>query len=289
MDIQAYISSGKLELYVLGELSEREREEVVRLAKRYPEIKEELVQIELAMEAFDQKAAVKPSLSVKNRIFDTLDAVEKEEKSQGTKAKQVIPPTMEMPQAAPVSAETPVVKLQPWKAYAAAASLVAVVASVFAIYFATQYYDVENRFTALLQEQSVLAESAEQYKVNFEETSTQLETLLAGNFSRIPMKGEPFEIQKEAQVDVWWDAEREQVFISVNQLAALDAEQDYQLWAIGDDGPVGIGLVNAEQKFSLQQMNAVAQAGAFAITIEPKGGSASPTLENLVVIGQPAA
>ncbi|MGY6559414.1 MAG: anti-sigma factor [Nitritalea sp.] len=289
MDIQAYISSGKLELYVLGELSEREREEVVRLAKLYPEIREELVQIELAMEAFDQKAAVKPSLSVKNKIFDSLDAIEKEEAPKSKEGKNEIPLTVESPQQDSATKETPVVSMKPWKAYAAAASLIAVVASVFAIYFATQYYDVENRFTALLQEQSVLAESAEQYKVNFEETSTQLETLLAGNFSRIPMKGEPFEIQKEAQVDVWWDAEREQVFISVNQLAALDAEQDYQLWAIGDEGPVGIGLVNAEQKFSLQQMNAVAQAGAFAITIEPKGGSASPTLENLVVIGQLSA
>ncbi|MFN3801897.1 MAG: anti-sigma factor, partial [Belliella pelovolcani] len=53
MDIQAYISSGKLELFVLGELSVREQEEVMKLAEQYPEIRKELDQIEEAMFAFD--------------------------------------------------------------------------------------------------------------------------------------------------------------------------------------------------------------------------------------------
>jgi anti-sigma-K factor RskA len=99
------------------------------------------------------------------------------------------------------------------------------------------------------------------------------------------MKGEGFEIQKDAAVDVWWDKGSSSVYISVNNLSGLEDQYDYQLWAIEEQGPVGIGLVDAGQKFSLQQMQAVASAGAFAITIEPKGGSESPTLEKLVVLG----
>ena len=74
----------------------------------------------------------------------------------------------------------------------------------------------------------------------------------------------------------------------MNKLNSLGGEYDYQLWAIGPDGPVGIGLVNPGERFTLQQMQAVAEAGSFAITIEPKGGSQSPTLEKLVVLGEVA-
>lgn len=65
----------------------------------------------------------------------------------------------------------------------------------------------------------------------------------------------------------------------------LKEQYNYQLWAISAQGPIVIGPVNAGQKFSLQQMQAVGSAGAFAITIKPKGGSENPTLEKLVVLG----
>jgi anti-sigma-K factor RskA len=88
---------------------------------------------------------------------------------------------------------------------------------------------------------------------------------------------------------VLWDQNAQVVFIAINNLNDLSDEFDYQLWAIGDDGPVGIGLVNNKvEKLTLQQMQAVAQAGAFAITIEPKGGSKAPNLEKLVVLGEVA-
>jgi anti-sigma-K factor RskA len=272
VDIQAYISSGKLELFVLGELSEREREEVINLAKQYPEIQLELDQIEEAFFQFDNQTGVNPSSSIKKKIFESLD------KGMGES-----PAVVPLPKEEEVHVKT--VSIQPWKAYFAAASIVAVLASAAAVYFALQYNNLDQRFTALLQEQTMLAEELDQYKVNFEQADTQLETLLAGNYKRIPMKGEGFEMQKDAAVDVWWDKGSASVFVSVNNLSGLEEQFDYQLWAIGEQGPIGIGLVNAGQKFSLQQMQAVASAGAFAITIEPKGGSESPTLEKLVVLG----
>jgi anti-sigma-K factor RskA len=51
-----------------------------------------------------------------------------------------------------------------------------------------------------------------------------------------------------------------EVFIAVNNLNELIEEFDYQLWAIADQGPIGIGLVNEGMEMTLQQMRAVAQA-----------------------------
>lgn len=264
MDIQSYIASGKLELFVLGELSEREEAEVLEMAARYPEIREELNQIEDAFFQLDNQTGKAPSAGLKSKVMATW-----EKEVLGT-AEQ---------------AETKIIPMQPWKTYFVAASIAAVFASAVAVYFASQYFSLDQRFMALLDEKAVLVEDLNQYKVNYEQTETQLDVLLTGNFTKIPMKGEPFEIQKEAKVDVWWDQSAAKVFVSVNQLASLSEDLDYQLWAIGDGGPVGIGLVNPGQSYSLQQMESVLAAGAFAITIEPKGGSASPTLEKLVVIG----
>ncbi len=273
VNIQEYIESGKLELFLLGELNEREREEVIAMSKAHPEIKQELDSLEEAMFSLDELTGVEPSIQTKEKIFATLE--------EDLQEKKISTPT-----AAPK--ETKTVKMTPWKPFAVAASLVAVLASAAAIYFAGKFYETDQKFVALQQEQAVLADNLNQVKQEFEQTDSRLDRLVAGDFRRIEMVGESFDMQKDAKVDVFWDQSQQEVFIAVNRLNSLSASFDYQLWAIGPDGPVGIGIVDPSQPFSLQQMNAVAEAGAFAITIEPKGGSESPTLEKLVVLGEVA-
>ncbi len=273
MDIQAYITSGKLELFLLGELSERERAEVVSMAAQYPEIQQELDELEQAMFDIDNSIGVVPSTVVKTKIFDSLESEFKVDtkSSLGT---------------APM--EGKVVPLSPWKSFAVAASIVAVLASAAAIFYAGKFYEKEQQFTALLQDQSVMAGNLNQVKLEFEEKESQLDKLVAGDFRLVKLKGESLNMQKDASVNLFWDQSANEVFVAVNNLNELSEEYDYQLWAIGDQGPIGIGLVNEGMKMTLQQMQAVAQAGAFAITIEPKGGSEAPTLDKLVVIGNVA-
>lgn len=277
MNIQEYIESGKLELFLLGELTEREREEVIAMAQAHPEIQQELDALEQSMFAFDELTGKAPSAQVKEKIFASL-----EEEFRKEEAPKVAPAP------SPAPKEPKVVKLTPWKPFAVAASLVAVLASAAAIYFAGKFYETDQKFTALLQDQQVLADNLNQVKLQYEKTDNRLDRLVAGDFRRVEMKGEALPMQKDAKVDVFWDQKAQEVFVAVNNLNSLTAEFDYQLWAIGKDGPVGIGLVNPGEKFTLQQMQAVAEAGAFAITIEPKGGSKAPTLDKLVVLGEVA-
>lgn len=273
MDIQAYITSGKLELFLLGELSEREGAEVVSMAAKYPEIQQELDELEQAMFDIDNKLGAVPSVDVRAKIFNTLDS---EDKKVGNLSFE--------------KSSTPAKKVtgSPWKFFAVAASIVAVIASAAAIFFASKFYEQEQQFTALLQSQSVMADNLNQVKLESEQKGTQLDKLLAGDFKLVKLKGEELEMQKDASVTLFWDQGAQEVFVAVNNLNSLSAEFDYQLWAIGKDGPVGIGLVKPGDKFTLQQMQAVAEADVFAITIEPKGGSQAPTMEKLVVLGEVA-
>lgn len=239
------------------------------MAKKYPEVQKELDELDEAMFSFDELTGTNPPAQVKDKIFATLES------------------DFQKPEVK-TSAQPKEVKLTPWKPFAIAASFIAIVASAAAMFFASKFYEKEEQFTALMQEQSVMADNLNQVKQDFEQKDTQLDKMIAGDFKRVEMKGEGFEMQKDAKVDVFWDQNAEEVFVAVNNLNSLSDEYDYQLWAIGDDGPIGIGLVNPGEKFTLQQMQAVAQAGAFAITIEPKGGSEAPTLEKLVVLGEVA-
>ncbi|MEB2776944.1 anti-sigma factor [Algoriphagus sp. D3-2-R+10] len=274
MNIQSYISSGKLELFLLGELTEREREEVLSLAKTHPEIQQELDELEETMFAFDHMTGASPPQDVKDKIFSTLE-------------NDFI--LNEAPKSTGVPADTKVVPISsPWKPFAIAASITAIVASGAAFYYADKYQERNDQFTAFLQDQSVMADNLNQVKQEYDQKDSQLEKIIAGNLKRVEMRGEGFDMQKDAKVDVFWDQNAQEVFVAVNNLNDLSEEFDYQLWAIGDDGPVGIGLVNSAEKLTLQQMEAVAQAGAFAITIEPKGGSKAPTMEKLVVLGEVA-
>ena len=58
MDINAYIESGILELYVAGKLSETENQEIYELLQQHPKLLQEVIEIEEAV--LKLTAAVSP-------------------------------------------------------------------------------------------------------------------------------------------------------------------------------------------------------------------------------------
>jgi anti-sigma-K factor RskA len=59
----------------------------------------------------------------------------------------------------------------------------------------------------------------------------------------------------------------------------------YQLWAIADGKPVDAGMYTEEKDSKIALAN-ITNAQAFAITLEKKGGSPVPTMENMYVMGE---
>jgi anti-sigma-K factor RskA len=56
-------------------------------------------------------------------------------------------------------------------------------------------------------------------------------------------------------------------------------DKQYQLWALLDGKPVDAGTFNVNSdSIQLQEVRNIANAQAFAITLEHKGGVRSPTL-----------
>ena len=69
MNIEKYISSGILESYVLGELSEKECAEVENNLRQYPELRNELARIEDTQEALLMASAAEPRPAVKKKLM----------------------------------------------------------------------------------------------------------------------------------------------------------------------------------------------------------------------------
>lgn len=72
MDITAYIKSGVLEQYCLGMLNADEETAVIKIAAQYPEVKQELAEIERAIEHMAAAESVQPDNDLKEIILASL-------------------------------------------------------------------------------------------------------------------------------------------------------------------------------------------------------------------------
>ena len=77
MDVKKYIESGILEIYVLGLATKRESEEVERLAIAHPEIKKEILEIEIALEKYAQQNNTIPHPAIQPLLMATIDYTER--------------------------------------------------------------------------------------------------------------------------------------------------------------------------------------------------------------------
>jgi anti-sigma-K factor RskA len=94
------------------------------------------------------------------------------------------------------------------------------------------------------------------------------------------------DIAPGAFATVYWDTTSKDVYMMINNLPQPASGKQYQLWALINNQPVDLGVFEVRQEKLLVKMKNVQNAQAFAVTLEPKGGSASPTLEALYVMGK---
>jgi anti-sigma-K factor RskA len=69
-----------------------------------------------------------------------------------------------------------------------------------------------------------------------------------------------------------------------NKMPQAASGKQFQLWAIVDNKPVDAGVIDACT--GLCKMKNIPRASAFAITLEKKGGSATPSLDQMYVLGK---
>jgi anti-sigma-K factor RskA len=98
------------------------------------------------------------------------------------------------------------------------------------------------------------------------------------------LKGTP--TNPNAMATVYWDKATNDVYLLVNHMSPTPSDKQYQLWAIVNGKPVDAGVFSVSADTSgIHKMGRFENAQAFAVTVERLGGSPTPSLETMVVIG----
>ena len=263
MSVEDYIASGVLEAYLLGELTPEERNEVETMAAKHPAIRQEMLAIEETLERMAQSTAMQPPVKTKDRVLNTI--------TSGQTSKSI----------APKKFAGKGIRL--WPVMAAASLVLALVATVAALNFHGKWKDAESRLSDLITQNQQLAEQYNTASHQLERTNQFLAITTSGQYKKVVMNA----VQPTGVTAVvYWSEGSEEVYLNAATLPQPPAGKQYQLWALLDGQPIDAGIFEfTDTTESLLEMKPMAAADAFAITLEPIGGSVSPTLDDLQVIG----
>ncbi|MEO6883059.1 MAG: anti-sigma factor [Bacteroidia bacterium] len=275
MNTKDYISSGILEMYVMGVTSLEETREVETFAQQHAEIKAEIESIRKAMENYISGTEKNPPADLKEKIFSEIKK-ESLQKNNFSKDAKVIPLNPDFNKSEN--------KSQFIKNLLVAASLALLVTSaVFNYVFYTNWKNTETQLVSVNGEKDGYAMQMQVQKTNFEETSKTMALLTDTANKIIKMKG--MAIAPQAMATIYWNPISQTVAIDVNNLPMPPSDKQYQLWAIVDGKPVSEGVFEMGNK-TVQMMQKVSNAQAFAVTLEKKGGSPTPTMSAMYVLGK---
>ncbi len=268
MNVNEVISSGLLESYVLGTASAWENDLVHDLCKKDPLLIKEIESIEEALINYSSRSIPTINTEVKIKIEEKLfSAVENEAPNEATVIK--------------LKDQSKTLKLYK---LGIAASVIFIITSVFYIF---SLQDKLNKTTDKLAQTTTSKITAEEELLTQQASlvilTSKLDILSDPKVKTIPLKGMNSLASKSALVH--WNSATNDVYFNAIALPSSPTDKQYQLWAIVDGKPVDAGMIDLTGDSTFQKMKAIKNAEAFAVTIEKAGGSATPTMETMCLLG----
>lgn len=262
MDIKAYIDSGILELYVAGALSEKESQEVYALLLKHPELFTEVQNIETAIVKLT--AATSPSDS--KVAFTSI----KEKLNLGQNDIKVIPIG---------KAKTNYFSYMGWAA--------SVILAVGLFWLFNQNNELKTKISTAESDKEFLEFQIEKANLSLKESKKLISVLRDRDIIAVPLDGQA--VYPEAYAKVYWDKSSNNIYLDVQGLPIPPAGKVYQVWSLTLNplSPTSLGTLddfNTDENkiFTISNPNS---SQAFGITLEPAGGSESPTMEQLYTLG----
>jgi anti-sigma-K factor RskA len=261
MEAQEYIESGILELYVYGLLTEKENLEIAELAKNNPDVDQEIISIEKAIVALS--SSFSPFHSVAN--FEKIKA--RLELKHGK-----------------------VVEMKPasnWSHYVGwAAAVLLLLGLGYQTLELTKTKDaISNVGTEKTKIEREFAYLSQQNK----ETEKSLAIVRDIKNTGVTLGGQA--VSPTSFAKVYWNKDTKTTYIDAAGLPKPPKGMVYQVWALKLSPvltPTSIGLLsdfegNSKKIFAVDRTN---EAEAFGITLEPAGGSLTPTMTQLYTLGK---
>ena len=299
MDTEIYISSGILELYCAGALSEAEMREVERMASQFAAVKKEIQAIELALWSFNEHVFAGPHDQLKTELIAGIKLNSPNtiiENTHETSLNNAVEPkvkTLETPIVLPAAKEIiPEQTEKPGKASKKTISLGVFLVIILPIILAFGAFGLWNNWDSLLQELTAakkLAANSEKSRAqidsNLKATSQTLDTLRNPDLVKITLSGMKF--SPAAKAVIYWNKNTNQILLDPVLIPLEDKDHCYQLWAMNKGETLSLGTFSATNKHKqMLPMKAVDKASVFIISLEPKNGSAIPNIAQLCLMSK---
>ncbi len=147
----------------------------------------------------------------------------------------------------------------------------------------------DQEITNLQTDKAVLTEEVNRLQTHLKENQAQLANILNPNTRTIILDGAGV-LDASTKVKVYWNEQEQLVTVDASQLPEPPEGKVYQLWRLSSLEPLtphdaGLleGFADKDSKFFNSTVSGT--TAAFAITLEPAGGSENPTLDQLYVLG----
>jgi len=288
VNIQEYISSGIIESYVLGLAGPEERKEFERLAEEYPELREARNAFEISLENQMQFNAITPPAHIKSQLLSAIDMDSHKTAPAFSGGGTNVPPTVAGVgdnNEGRSKAGVIMVKREFPRYLAAASVILLLMSTALNFYFFNRYKEYNDKYQELIASQTELASHNQILQTRLLEYEKTLEMMKDPAMYIVKMPAIPTSPDPSSATTVYWDTRTKDVYLAVNRLPAPENDQQYQLWAMIDGKPVDAGVFDGNFA-GLHKMKEIAKGAAlFAVTIEPRGGKPSPTMETMQVMG----
>ena len=243
--IKIFLDSDLLEKYLLGTTDDQETLQVERYLALYPEVRETYNELQDNLETFVKLHAIKTPEGLKNKILARI-------KSENAGRRKFI-------------------------RYAIAASFAAVM-------FAGASYFLWNQ-NQNLQEENVIVNNKiellkEDMRLELEDVRNQFIVLNNPQTRRYNVKGN--KNAKELKAVAYINPVKKLSYINVKNLPHLPEDQSFQMWAEVNGEMINLGII--DEFVGKEKLLALpyADKAVSYITIERKGGNATPTVDNVV-------
>lgn len=276
VDINEYIASGILESVTLGLASQQEVQEVACLSKIYPEIRKEFVRVQKRCETLMLENAQAPDPGVRASVMKAIAQTPQENAPEAKQEAKII----QMNSVPEIKGVSPM-----WKMLTAASVILTI--GVGALWFVSNLETKRmDKVLASMEKDQMQNEQVLQAMTLEKDHLQEVQKVLAEESMRtVLMNGTAME--PTASVKVMWSKDMKKAVMHAKKITPPPANMQYQLWVIADGKPVSVGLFNydeVEQMTEPFDVNAE-NITAFAITLEKMGGSPTPTMEKMVVMG----
>ncbi|WP_291869676.1 anti-sigma factor [Maribacter sp.] len=243
--IKIFLDSDLLEKYLLGTTNEMESLQVERYIAMYPPVRDTYNELQDNLENFAKLHAIKTPEGLKEKILSRI-------KSEHSGRKKFF-------------------------RYAIAASVVACM-------FASASYFFWNQNQNLQQENTIVSNKIKTLEADMrqqlEDVRNQFIVLNNPQTKKYNVRGN--KMAKDLKAIAYINPVKKLSYINVSKLPELPENQCFQMWAEVNGKMVNLGIIEeAGNKDNLTALPYADNAVSY-ITIEPKGGNVSPTVNKIV-------